>query len=284
MQKQPAVIDIPAQMRDRSRAARKKGARIGLVPTMGALHQGHLSLVEYARENCDLLAVSIFVNPIQFDKQDDLKNYPRTWEQDLALCAARGVDVIYAPSAQKMYPQGFQTKVLVENMTRVLCGAFRTGHFDGVTTVVLKLFHAVEPHMAVFGNKDFQQVKVIQRMCQDLDLEVEIVGRPLVREPDGLALSSRNVHLSPQERQQALCLFRALKQAKALAQAGEREASALIAAARKEIAEFPLARPEYVEVVDSQTLEAVPRLDRPARMCLAVWLGNTRLIDNMALN
>lgn len=284
MKKQPAVIETSQKMTAHSRAARVKGERIGLVPTMGALHQGHLSLVEYARRNCDLVVVSIFVNPIQFDKEDDLGKYPRTWEQDLALCAQRGVDVVYAPTAKRMYPEGFQTKVLVETMTQSLCGAFRPGHFNGVTTVVLKLLNAVQPHLAAFGEKDFQQFRVIQRMCRDLDLDVDIVGCPLVREPDGLALSSRNVHLSPEERKEALCLYRALQRAKALAQAGERDAKALIAAARQEIGESSRARPEYVEVVDSETLEALCSLDKPVRMCLAVWMGKTRLIDNMALN
>jgi len=284
MTAKPIVIKTPAEMIADSRAARARGERVGLVPTMGALHKGHISLVEYARQRCDRLAVSIFVNPMQFNKKDDLAKYPRTWERDAALCAAAGADVIYAPDAAAMYPPGFQTKVLVETMTQGLCGAFRPGHFDGVTTVVLKLFHAVRPHLAVFGEKDYQQLKVIQRMCQNLDLTVEVVGCPTVREADGLALSSRNVHLSPSERGQALCLFKALSRAKALAQAGEREAAVLAAAARQEIEGSPSARLEYLEVVDAQTLETVTRLTRPARMCLAAWLGNTRLIDNMGLD
>jgi len=284
MTEKPIVIKTPAEMILDSRAARARGERVGLVPTMGALHQGHISLLDYTRQHCDRLVVSIFVNPIQFNKKDDLEKYPRTWEQDTARCAEAGADVIYAPDAAVMYPAGFQTKVAVGAMAQGLCGAFRPGHFDGVTTVVLKLFNAVRPHLAVFGQKDYQQLKVIQRMCQDLDLEVEVVGCPTVREPDGLALSSRNVHLSPSERRQSLCLYKALSRARALAQAGEREAAALIAAARREIESSPLARLEYLEVVDAETLEPVSRLERPARMCLAAWLGDTRLIDNMGLD
>ncbi|MEW5911216.1 MAG: pantoate--beta-alanine ligase [Thermodesulfobacteriota bacterium] len=281
---EPLVLRTPSDMAAASQAARAQGQRIGLVPTMGALHAGHLSLVDYARPLCDLLVASIFVNPLQFDRAEDLERYPVTWEADYALCAAHGVDAIYAPTAAAMYPAGFQSKVRVEGLTAELEGAFRPGHFDGVTTVVLKLFNAVEPHLAVFGEKDYQQLKVIQRMARDLDLGLEVVGRPTVREPDGLALSSRNVHLSAQERKNALCLRRALDRAQELARTGETDAAAIRAAALAVVEAAPGARPDYLEVVDAQDLTRLTRLDRPARMVMAVWMGKTRLIDNDALN
>lgn len=263
---------------------RQKGGRVGFVPTMGALHAGHLTLVDYAKERCDELVVSIFVNPLQFDRADDLNGYPRTWQQDLELCNDHGVDVIYYPDAAAMYPEGFQTKVSVEKMTQGLCGAHRPGHFDGVTTVVLKLFNAVQPDIAVFGEKDFQQLSVIKRMTQDLDLGVEVVGHPTVREADGLALSSRNVHLSPQERKDALCLWRGLNRAMDMAKSGEKDTSKLKAAALAEIETAPGARMEYLEVVAADSLETIDYLDRPARMAMAVWMGQTRLIDNAPLD
>ncbi len=270
-------------MRAFSAAAKAAGKSVGLVPTMGALHAGHMALVEWARGRCDALVVSIFVNPLQFDREDDLAGYPRTWEEDLAKCRAAGVDAVYFPDAAAMYPDGFCTKVGVAGMTEGLCGAHRPGHFDGVTTVVLKLFNAVMPDIAVFGQKDYQQLMVITRMARDLDLGVEVIGRPTVREPDGLALSSRNVHLSPEERRRALCLHRGLGKARELADAGERDVAALKRAARDEITAAE-AEPEYLEVVHANTLEPLSRLDAPARMALAVWMGGTRLIDNMALN
>jgi pantoate--beta-alanine ligase len=284
MADQLQVINTPQDMRALSAAARQGGRRIGFVPTMGALHAGHLSLLDYARPLTDLLVVSIFVNPLQFDRADDLDHYPRTWEADCRLCAEHGADVIYAPTPASMYPQGFLTKVAVAKMTEGLCGAHRAGHFDGVTTVVCKLFNAVQPHLAAFGQKDFQQLMVITRMARDLDLDVEVVGRPTVREADGLAMSSRNVRLSPEERAQALCLWRSLSRARALADAGQTDCAALVAAATAEIAAVPQARLEYNEIVDAENLEPLTTLDRPARLCLAVWLGETRLIDNLALN
>lgn len=284
MPDQPQIIRDPAQMTAASRAARARGKRIGLVPTMGALHAGHLSLVDYARQNCGLLVVSVFVNPLQFNNQGDLDNYPITWEADLALCQQHRVDVIYAPTTAAMYPDGFQSKVLVEGLTREMEGEFRPGHFDGVTTVVLKLFSAVRPDMAAFGQKDYQQLKVVERMSLDLDLGVEVIGRPTVREADGLALSSRNVHLSPEERQKALCLRLALDRAQELAAGGEKDVALIEAAAGEIIERTQGARLDYLAVVHAQSLERLQRLEQPARMCLAVWLGDTRLIDNDALN
>jgi len=271
-------------MRTYSENARREGKRVGFVPTMGALHAGHMSLVDYARSACDALVVSIFVNPMQFDRADDLDGYPRTWQADLEMCAGHGVDVVYYPTADLMYPQGFQTKVSLGPMTQGLCGVHRPGHFDGVTTVVLKLFNAVQPHLAVFGEKDYQQLTVIKRMVRDLDLGVEVMGRPTVREKDGLALSSRNVRLSPQERGEALCLWRGLNQAREMAQGGEKKASRLKIAAEAEIKAVASARLEYLEIVAADDLTPLEVLDRPARMAMAVWVGGTRLIDNAPLD
>lgn len=269
-------------MRAHSAKLRAAGRRIGCVPTMGALHQGHLSLMEYARQNCDHLAMSIFVNPMQFNNPDDLTGYPRTFESDVAKCAQLGVDVLYAPGPDQVYPEGFLTKVSVAKMTQGLCGAHRPGHFDGVTTVVLKLFNTVLPHFAVFGEKDYQQLQVIKRMAIDLDLAVQVIGRPTVREPDGLALSSRNHHLDPAQRREALCLYRALNLAREKIGQGASLDQAL-AAAKDEIAATPQAELEYLEVVDAASLQPLRSLDGPARLCLAVWIGRTRLIDNMPL-
>ena len=284
MSQTPLVIDNPTEMRAYAASVRSQGQRIGFVPTMGALHQGHLSLLDYARDHGGRLVVSIFVNPLQFNQKEDLDQYPRTLARDQELCAAHGAQAIYAPTAQAMYPLGFQTTVSLAHITQGLCGAYRPGHFDGVTTVVLKLFNAVQPDLAVFGEKDFQQLQVIKRLTLDLDLGVEVVGRPTVREADGLAMSSRNARLSAQERQDALCLWRALNRARDLAQAGQQDAETVKQAARAEIAATPAARLEYLEIVDSTTLEPLRRLERPARLALAVWVGGTRLIDNMALN
>lgn len=285
MSQTPLVIPNPQDMRQYSAAVRAAGQRVGLVPTMGALHQGHLSLLDYTAQHSDRLVVSIFVNPLQFNQQSDLDNYPRTWERDLELCAGRGAHVVYYPGVRDMYPQGFQTTVSVAQVSQGLCGAYRPGHFDGVTTVVLKLFNAVMPHLAAFGEKDYQQLQVIKRMVADLDLGLEVVGRPTVREADGLAMSSRNVRLSPAERQQALCLWRGLNRARSLVRAGETQTPVLAEAARAEIAATPATKIEYVEIVDSTTLEPLASLDdRRARLVLAVWVGGTRLIDNMALN
>ena len=283
MSQTPLVIENPREMRAHATSLRDQGLRIGFVPTMGALHQGHLSLLDHAGSRCDRLVVSIFLNPLQFNQQSDLDRYPRTFESDREKCAAHGAHVIYAPNPQVMYPEGFQTTVSVAKVSQGLCGAHRLGHFDGVTTVVLKLFNAVQPHLAAFGEKDYQQLQVIKRMTLDLDLGVEVVGCPTVRETDGLAMSSRNVYLNKKERENALCLWRALNRAHGLAQTGEDRVEALKTAARAEIEAVEGARLEYLEVVDPTSLEGLERLDRPARMALAVWLGGTRLIDNMAL-
>jgi pantoate--beta-alanine ligase len=266
-----------------SDARRAAGERVALVPTMGALHEGHLALVAAARERAGRVVVSIFVNPIQFDRRDDFERYPRTLEDDRARCAAAGVDVVYAPGAAAMYPEGFRTAVEVSGLTEPLCGKVRPGHFRGVTTVVTKLFHAVRPHVAVFGEKDWQQLAVVRRMTADLDFGIEIVGVRTVREPDGLALSSRNRRLGPDDREAARCVPRALQAAAEMVATGETRPAMIVGRARLEIATEPRARVEYAEIRDPETLEEVVELDAPALLGLAVWIGDVRLIDNVLL-
>lgn len=278
------VIETARGMQSWSDAVRSGGERIGFVPTMGYLHEGHMTLVREAKQRADRCVVSIFVNPMQFGPNEDLARYPRDLERDSAMLSAAGVDVLYLPNAQAMYPPGFQTEVSVTRLTRGLCGRSRPTHFRGVTTVVAKLFHAVKPHVAVFGQKDFQQLVAIERMVADLDMDVEIAGAPIVREPDGLAMSSRNVYLAADERRAALCLSRAWQAARRSFDAGERDAGALLAAARAVIDAEPLARADYVELVDRFDLEPVDRIERPALLALAVFIGETRLIDNTVLD
>lgn len=277
------ITDIPS-MKARAEELRARGKRIGFVPTMGYFHEGHLALMRKARELSDVVVVSIFVNPIQFGPQEDFARYPRDLERDRRLAQAQGVDILFVPSAEEMYPPGFQTYVEVTELSRPLCGARRPGHFRGVCTVVLKLFHIVKPHLAVFGEKDYQQLKVIQRMVRDLDLEVEIVPHPTVREPDGLAMSSRNVYLRPEEREAALSLYRALELARKRVAEGVRETRVL----RREIEEFirshPYTRIDYVEFRDPETLEERERIDRATLLALAVFVGKARLIDNTILD
>ncbi len=271
-------------MKARAEELRARGKRIGFVPTMGYFHEGHLALMRKARELSDVVVVSIFVNPIQFGPQEDLARYPRDLERDRRLAQAQGVDILFVPSAEEMYPPGFQTYVEVTELSRPLCGARRPGHFRGVCTVVLKLFHIVKPHLAVFGEKDYQQLKVIQRMVRDLNLDVEIVPHPTVREPDGLAMSSRNVYLRPEEREAALSLYRALELARRRVAEGIRETRIL----RTEIEEFirshPHTRIDYVEFRDPETLEEMDRIDRATLLALAVFVGKARLIDNTILD
>jgi pantoate--beta-alanine ligase len=265
---------------------RRAGARIALVPTMGALHEGHLALVRTATEIADLVVVSVFVNPTQFNRRDDFEAYPRDLERDAAALAEAGVAVLFAPDAAAMYPDGFQSHVEVERVTAPLCGAERPGHFRGVTTVVTKLFHLVRPHAAVFGEKDYQQLVTIRRMVEDLDFGIEIIGVPTVRERDGLALSSRNQRLTPAERIAARCVPRALRAAIDAALAGERTPEGLLGPLRREIDAEPLARLEYAELRDPATLEEVTSVETAARLAVAVWIGagggvgNIRLIDN----
>lgn len=255
----------------------------GFVPTMGALHEGHLSLVRRARAECDRVAVSIFVNPIQFNNPADLATYPRTLERDCALLEAEQVDLVWAPDEAIMYPPGFQTYVTVEDLTRPLEGAHRPGHFRGVTTVVAKLFNVVQPHRAYFGQKDAQQALVVKQMVRDLGFNLEIVVCPIVREADGLAMSSRNVRLNPAERAAATVLYRALSAAVAEWEAGRRDADHLRRTMSEVIAAEPLARAEYVSAADPETLEELHGEVQRALLSMAVFVGETRLIDNMTV-
>jgi pantoate--beta-alanine ligase len=277
------ITDI-RQMQQWADDTRAHGRRIGLVPTMGYLHAGHLSLVALARQHSDVAVASIFVNPMQFGPNEDLDRYPRDIRRDGRLLTEAGADILFLPDPAAMYPEAFQTTVKVERVTRGLCGASRPMHFSGVTTVVAKLFHIVKPHVAIFGRKDYQQFVTIRRMVSDLDMEIEIIGAPIVREPDGLAMSSRNAYLSAAERQAALCLPRALASAEALVQRGEADGLRLLAAARSVIADEPLVRLEYVTLADPDTLEEVSTLGGPTLLALAAHVGNTRLIDNCILS
>ena len=278
------TIDQVSAMQAWSREVRgRDGLRVALVPTMGALHEGHLSLVQLARRHADRVVASVFVNPVQFDRADDFARYPRDLERDGALLAGAGADVLFAPDVQEIYQEGAQTYVTVEQLSQPLCGGHRPGHFRGVATVVLKLFTAVQPHVAVFGEKDYQQLALIRRMVRDLFLDVDVVGAPIVREADGLAMSSRNRHLDPAERAAARCLSAALDAAETAVGRGERDAAAVLAAANDAIAREPRARVDYVSLVDADSLAAVTTVDDRAVLALAVWIGSTRLIDNRLL-
>jgi len=270
-------------MRSASRAARHAGLRVGFVPTMGALHEGHLSLVRVARAAADTVMTSIFVNPTQFGPNEDLAKYPRSLERDREWLEREGVDVLFAPAVEEMYPAGPATWVTVEGLSDKLDGRSRPGHFRGVATVVAKLFHIVEPDAAFFGQKDAAQAAIVRRMVRDLLLPVEIVVCPIVREADGLAMSSRNAYLDPQQRKQALVLHRSLQRVQQLAEAGEGDAARLIAAARQEFARESTVRLDYFEIVNPETLDPVPEISRGALVAVAAFVGTTRLIDNIVL-
>ena len=276
------VLTSPAAMHAWSLARRHRARRIGLVPTMGALHAGHLALVDLARAGTDDVVVSIFVNPLQFDRATDFDAYPRPIDDDIARCAAVGVDAVYAPTAAAMYPTGFQTHVEPGGLADVMEGAARPGHFRGVTTVVTKLFGAVAPDVAVFGEKDYQQLAVLRRMTRDLDLGIEIVGAPIVREPDGLAMSSRNVRLDADQRAAAVCVPAALDAARGAMAAGA-DATTIVAVAAAVVAAEPAARLEYLELFDPDELRPVDEPVAGTRAAIAVWFGDVRLIDNVAL-
>jgi pantoate--beta-alanine ligase len=255
---------------------------VGLVPTMGYLHEGHLSLVRRARQECEHVAVSIFVNPTQFGPQEDLAKYPRDLERDMKLIEPY-TDLLWTPTPEIMYPEGYQTWVEVETMTRPLEGAMRPGHFRGVTTVVAKLFNGVQPERAYFGQKDAQQAAVIRQMVRDLNFPVEIVVCPIMREPDGLAMSSRNIYLDPQQRQAATILSRSLREAKQGFDNGERDAGMLRQIMKDSLASEPLAQVQYVSCADYETLEELETVKRKALLSMAVFIGKTRLIDNLVL-
>ncbi len=277
------TLRFVGELRAALEPARRTGRTVGLVPTMGALHEGHRSLIARARAECDVVVVSLFVNPAQFDEHADLERYPRQERRDSELAEQAGADLLFAPSVEEIYPAGFSTSVEVLGLTDRLEGAVRgSSHFRAVTTVVTKLLNIVTPDIAYFGQKDAQQLAVIRRLVEDLNLRVRVEACPTVREPDGLAMSSRNAHLSPGERARALALHGALAAAAAAVSADERSADALIRAARAAMAPFDV-EPEYLALVNPDTLEPIDRLDRPALLALAARVGSTRLIDNILL-
>ncbi len=274
------IINHIIDMQHWSEARRLEGKRIAFVPTMGFLHEGHLSLVREGKKRGDVVIVSIFVNPMQFNQQADFATYPRSLEQDQHMLEEVSTDVLFYPKAQEIYPQGFQTAVEVDKVSQPLCGAFRPGHFRGVATVVTKLFNITKPHVALFGEKDFQQCVVIKRMVKDLNFDLEVLAMPTIREPDGLAMSSRNARLSPTERQTSLCLSRALNRAQEMVAHGERRASAILQVVQETIAREGGIRIEYVSLCHPETLEKVTAVSGPTLLALAAWVGDVRLIDN----
>ncbi|MBI4726446.1 pantoate--beta-alanine ligase [candidate division TA06 bacterium] len=278
------IVKTIKQIRQVIALRKKQGKRIGFVPTMGALHEGHLSLIRLAKKCSDFVVVSIFVNPTQFGLKEDYKKYLRDLKRDAALCQTAGADMIFSPAPEEIYPKGFSTYVNVVGLTEGLCGASRPGHFKGVATVVAKLFNIVQPDVAVFGQKDAQQLAVIRQMTKDLDLPVKIIGAPIVREPDGLAMSSRNVYLTPAERQQATVLHRALKLTQRLVKSGKRESGIVKREMEKTLKrDAPLGEIDYVEIVDSETLKPVKKISRQTLIALAVKFPSARLIDNVVI-
>ncbi len=277
------VVEKVAEMQRLADTWRGQGERIAFVPTMGFLHKGHLDLMRMARQLGKKVVISIFVNPAQFAPHEDFDSYPRDLERDLKLAGEVGVDIAFVPRREEMYPEGFQTYVNVMAVTKNLCGQSRPIFFQGVATVVSKLFHAVKPHFAVFGEKDFQQLVTIRRMVRDMNMDVTVVGHPIVREDDGLAMSSRNAYLQMEERPIALRLNRSLKKAQTLLDSGERNADAVIRAVSDYISSGGGARIDYIKLCNPETIEDIERIDGPALLALAVWVGKTRLIDNTVL-
>jgi pantoate--beta-alanine ligase len=277
------IIRTVEEMKARTRALRSDGSVVGFVPTMGSLHEGHLSLVRMAGELSDSVVVSIFVNPTQFGPSEDLDRYPRDLERDVALLEDAGAAIVFAPEASDIYPRGYATVVHVQRLGEKLCGAFRPGHFDGVCTVVAKLFEIVRPNLAVFGQKDGQQAAILERMVEDLGLDVRIIRGPTVREPDGLALSSRNSYLSDEERAEAPVLRASLEHARSLHDSGETDAAKMLGAVRAMIESKPHARVQYISAVDWKSLDDVTELRAGTMLVLAVFFGKTRLIDNLVL-
>jgi pantoate--beta-alanine ligase len=274
------VIETIREMQKRSEVLRLAGQRIAFVPTMGFLHEGHLELMRHGRQDADTLIVSIFVNPTQFGPNEDLEAYPRDMEGDLSKAKEVGVDIVFIPSVEEMYPKGYQTKVAVEKVTRYLCGLSRPGHFDGVATVVFKLFNIIRPHIAIFGQKDYQQLTVIRRMVMDLNMDIRIIGIPIVREPDGLAMSSRNTYLNPRERQSALCLKKSLDLADKMVRGGEKDIRRIKEAIKELIYGHPYTTIDYINLCDPISLEDIEAIDGEILLALAVKVGKTRLIDN----
>lgn len=277
------VIESAAEIQRRCEALRLAGKTLGLVPTMGFLHEGHLELMRVAKKHADIVLLSIFVNPTQFGPNEDFKNYPRDMEGDLAKAGSVGVDIAFTPPVEDMYPENSQTTVAVGKLTQPLCGLSRPGHFEGVTTVVAKLFNLTKPHVAVFGQKDYQQLTVIARMVRDLNMDLQIIGVPTVREFDGLAMSSRNSYLSPEERKSALSLKESMDLADRMFDQGERNASKVQAAVKDLILSHPFTQIDYVTLCHPATLEDMEILGEQALLALAVKVGKTRLIDNCLL-
>ncbi|MGQ9456469.1 MAG: pantoate--beta-alanine ligase [Armatimonadota bacterium] len=279
------VLYTIERARGATAGARRAGKKVGFVPTMGALHEGHMALIRRARAECDYVIVSIFVNPTQFGPSEDFDRYPRMLSRDLEMCRGANVDSVFAPSVSEMYPPGFDSWVEVRGfITETLEGEFRPGHFKGVTTVCAKLFNIAAPDYAYFGIKDYQQLKVVQKMVRDLNMPVEIIPCETVREPDGLAMSSRNSYLNVEERKAALVLYRSLQRAREVLLSGERNARVIESSAREVIEQEPLARIDYVAVRDAETLEPIEYLEKPSVLLLAVRIGTTRLIDNSMLS
>ncbi len=275
------IIEAIEEMKEISAQGRLAGKTIVLVPTMGFFHEGHLSLMREGRRRGDLLVISLFVNPTQFGPNEDFKNYPRDFERDRRMAEGVGTDILFAPEAGEMYPPDHQTFVRVEKVTQNLCGRSRPTHFQGVTTVVTMLFEIVMPHVAIFGEKDYQQLVTIKQMVRDLHMNVEVMGMPTVREADGLAMSSRNTHLLPEERKAALSLYRSLQKAKDLLQKGERDADRILQEMKGILQSEPLVKIDYAQICDARTLEDLNRVEGDVVVALAAYLGKTRLIDNL---
>ncbi|HEY8542109.1 MAG TPA: pantoate--beta-alanine ligase [Pseudothermotoga sp.] len=276
------IIRTVSDMKNLAEKLRKEKT-IGFVPTMGYLHQGHLSLVKRSKAENDITVVSIFVNPTQFGPNEDYTSYPRDLKRDLSMIEKEGVDFVFVPEVEEMYPKGYSTYVNEESLSKYLCGKSRPGHFRGVCTVVTKLFNIVKPHRAYFGQKDAQQFRIIRRMVRDLNMDVEVIECPIVREPDGLAMSSRNVYLSTQEREQAVALNKSLKMAESLYRSGEKNASRIIEKILDYLSSFDKLKVDYVEIVDEESLEPVSQINKKVIVALAVWVGKARLIDNIIL-
>lgn len=277
------IIETVAGMRKRASGLKREGKTIGFVPTMGYLHAGHTSLMRVAREKADILAVSIFVNPTQFGPDEDLEDYPRDFKRDEEICDNENVDIIFYPKTEELYPPDYSVYADEKDLSQGLCGRSRPTHFRGVCTVVAKLFNIVQPDIAVFGRKDYQQWRVLERMARDLNFPVKILSAPIVREADGLAVSSRNQYLNPKERSQALCLRKALDLAEHLYAQGETSPENIESALRDEISQNNLATIDYIEIVDAKTLERVEKINRASLVALAVFIGQTRLIDNTVI-
>ncbi|MGA2623072.1 MAG: pantoate--beta-alanine ligase [Bacteroidota bacterium] len=276
------IINSISEMQHAADALRREGKRIGVVPTMGYLHEGHLSLIRIAKKKSDIVITTVFVNPAQFGPNEDLSRYPRDLDRDTHLAETAGTDILFVPNEKEMYPEGYHSYVNVEKITEVLEGSFRPTHFRGVATVVAKLFNITKPHVAVFGQKDAQQAAVVRQAVKDLNFDVEIIVAPIVREPDGLAMSSRNVYLSPDERKQALALSQSLELARKRIATGERKCEVVLAEMKNHIASQPSAQIDYISIADATTLQELTRLGRgtTALVSLAVRIGSTRLIDN----